>query len=162
MIIFFLIAVFLAVRYIKLKKRKVVYSAPVPVLAPGDLLRIAQERERAEKEREREAKQAEREKAAQEKKEAAIAQAQADIAYYKKRLKSLYVQLAAAQDELYMAKQNCEYDATMNQRWVVVTEPTVKRHIDERDKALKKVMTIETHIHTAEKNLFKAQRISRG
>lgn len=153
MIIFLLIAAILAVRYIRPKKPKVVYSAPV--LTPGDLLRIAQERERAEKERERE-------KAAKEKKEAAIAQAQEDIPYYENRLESLYTQLAAAQDELYKAKKNCEYDAMMNQYGGVVTEPTVKRHIDERDKALKKVMTIETHIHTAEKNLFKAQRISRG
>lgn len=117
------------------------------------------EREKAEREAEKAERERKRQEAAEEKRRQEWTQAAEDYAFYKSRLSALYTQLKSAQSDLYSAERECEHDRELNSygNGSTVTEKIVNRHISERDKALRRVMSLETQIHTAEKGLRKAQ-----
>lgn len=142
------------------KRRKMpVYAAPMMPSA-ADLERQRKAQERAQRDAERAEKQAEKERAAEEKRMIQKAQAVEDVAFLENRLECLYEQIEDANAQLYAARRNCRYDADMNSHGAVVADKIVNKHIAERDKLMRKVMTLENQIHSAEQKLNKARRIA--
>lgn len=166
-----------------------VYAAP-PVLSPAEINRREKERERAQREAERtyrplyngfetdadreshrkwvaEQRRKEEEKerkaeAKRQKEEAARAQAEEDIPYLLNQLDRLKEMIEDAKADLRIARQRVQYDAEMNAHGAVIAEKIVNKHIAERDKAMRKVMSLETQIHSKEKQLTKAQLIAQN
>ena len=134
------------------KPRTSSYNTP-SVVSPADIAR-------REKEREKAAKQAERNAAKERKAEEAREQAKEDIPYFENQLSRWYEMIEDANVDLQLARQSVKHDAEMNAHGAVVAEKVVKKHIAERDKLAKKVVTLENQIHAAEKKLNNAKRIA--
>ncbi len=127
----------------------------VPAISPAELQRREKERERAQKE-------AEREEAKRQKEAEARAQAEEDIPYLETQLSRYYEMIEDAKADLRLARQRVKHDAEMNEHGAIIAEKVVNKHITERDKLMKKVITLENQIHAAEKKLSKAQQIAQN
>ena len=126
------------------------YRAPVVSVA---------ELERRKKARERAAKEAEKVEAKQQKEAAARAQAREDIPFLENQIEFLTAMIEDAKTAYRITRKRVEYDAEMNEHGAIIKDKLVNQHITERDKAIKKVVSLERQIHAAEAKLNKARAI---
>ena len=111
------------------------------------------------KARDRAIKEAEKAEAKRQKDAAARAQAAEDIPYYEHQIDILTNMIEDAKAAYHITRQRVQYDAAMNQHGAIIKEKVVNAHITERDKAMKKVLSLERQIHTFETKLNKARAI---
>lgn len=102
------------------------------------------------------------EKAEQDRKQAAKkAQAAEDQAFFERKLPILHKMLDAANDSLAHANASLEYAELANRESgaAVVSGKQIDAYQKERDKALKRIMILESQIHAAEARIEKAKYI---
>lgn len=92
-------------------------------------------------------------------KQAQIEQAESDIGHYTEQLNTLYKMQRDAIRTRDKAQEEVDTDNALNQYGAVVSFKTMRRHIAERDREEKKLLTINNQIHSAEKQLAKAKKI---
>lgn len=93
----------------------------------------------------------------QRKTEAERQQAAADEAFLIEQIDKLYQMLWEADEDLELARQNCQHDNEMNRAGAVVADKVVNKHRADRDKLAKKVMNLERQIHAFESKLNKCR-----
>ena len=108
---------------------------------------------------ERNRKQAEREQAATEKKQAQLNQAIADIGHYSEQLDTLYTMQRDTMHLLDTAQHEVNTDTALNKFGAVIPVKIASKHIRERDRYQKALLTLNNQIHTAEKKRTAAQQI---
>lgn len=114
----------------------------------------ALEKQKAKQEKENARIQAKQEKQQQQKQ-----QAENDIPFYNIQLERLYITVEDTRNQYKKACENVNHDNTLNKYGAVIKDKIVKQHIDERDKALKKLITLENQIHALEKKKVAAEII---
>ena len=92
------------------------------------------------------------------KKAAQIEQAESDVGHYTEQLNTLYKMQRDAIRTRDKAQEEVDTDNELNRYGAVVSFKTMRRHIAERDREEKKLLTINNQIHSAEKQLAKAKR----
>lgn len=123
-------------------------SSPPPLTA-------AQQKQLARLEKEKQ-----RENARREKLETQKAQAENDIPFFDIQLQRLYITVEDTRQQYKTACEKVEIDSRFNAiHSSAVKEKIVNKHIAERDKALKKLITLENQIHALEKKKTQAETI---
>lgn len=125
-----------------------------PTLTPAQEKKLA----RLEKEKQRE-------EIRREKLETQKQQAKNDIPFYDIQLERLYITVEDTRNQYKKALENVKLDNELNRLTdgKAVKEKVVEKHINERDKALKKLVILENQIHALEKKKAAAENIlSRG
>lgn len=108
---------------------------------------------------ERQLKAAQAEKKRLEKQQQQKAQAKNDIPFYEIQLERLYITVEDVRNIYKKACDNVNHDNDLNRYGAVVKDKVVNQHIQERDKTLKKLITLENQIHALEKKLAQAETI---
>lgn len=120
----------------------------------GKTKTIAENKQQAKQEKEFQRIQARQEKQQQQKQ-----QAENDIPFYEIQLDRLYITVEDTRNIYKKACDNVNHDNALNRYGAVVKDKVVNQHIIERDKALKKLITLENQIHALEKKKTAAEII---
>lgn len=108
---------------------------------------------------ERQRKQAEKDLIAAEKQHRQQEQALADIGHYSEQLNALYTMQRDTMHLLDTAQQEVDTDTALNKFGAVIPVKIASKHIRERDRYQKALLTLNNQIHTAEKKRTAAQQI---
>ena len=109
----------------------------------------------SQKELDRMARERAREMKAQQKKE----QAMQDLPFYEIQLERIQRTAEDLRQQYYIANDSVNHDLEMNSYGAVIRDEVVNKHISERDRILKKLITAENAIHALEKKIYAAETV---
>ena len=108
------------------------------------------------KRQERAEREEERRQAQEAKQRQKAAQAAEDIPFYETQLERLYPIAEALRANYKRAADAVNHDAHLNQFGAVVHDKEVTAHLNQRDKLMRKLITVEDQIHTLERRQAQA------
>lgn len=130
------------------QREKARQAAAAAKIAENEIKRL----QRIQKENQRKTEKAEKHKAQ-------LLQALNDIPFYQIQLDRLYITVEDTRNQYKKACDNVNHDNALNRYGAVIKDKVVNQHITERDKALKKLITLENQIHALEKKKAAAELI---
>lgn len=125
---------------------------------PAAVTMTARQTQAEIKRQERAEREEERRQAQEGKQRQKAAQAAEDIPFYETQLERLYPTAETLRYNYKLACDSVLHDAEMNMYGAVIKDKLVNEHIAQRDKLMRKLITVENQIHTMERR--QAQAIS--